>query len=165
MTPRQRGSPCLDGDGTSVLPRGHLSPKHLFPELTTRRVRKPGASVCDAAQSLPFHLLHPSPGWRWKGLGQRAGTGVEGCFSCCHFLGCCEKPKSSLASRCILCTSPWALVRSVQQPSGWWGTRTWRSLCLLLQSSPLPCPVTLAPVTPKLLLGLGAGARMGCGLG
>lgn len=89
-----------------MLPWGYLSPKHLFPEPTVRRVRNLEPLSVPLLRACLSTCVSTALG-ETEGPWTEAGTGVEECFLCCYFLGCCEEPKGSLASQGILYTSPW----------------------------------------------------------
>lgn len=100
------GAAWMEMSRTLVLPWGHLSPKHLFPEPTVRRVRNLEPLSVPLLRASLSTCVSPALA-EMEGPWTEAGTGVEGWFLCCHFLDCCEEPKGSLASQGILCTSPW----------------------------------------------------------
>lgn len=141
--------------GTLALPRGHLSPNHLFPGPTAKSVRnlEPLSAPCPG---------HPPPAHEGRALDRARGLGSRDVFHAATFLIAVKSLQAAPLLRASFAPRPGlgALVPTVCR--GRRGARTWRSVCLLLLSSPLPLPCGTAPVTPKLLLGLGAGAGMGC---
>lgn len=159
MTLGQWGSPCLDGgEQDTGAASGPPLPKHLFPEPTVRRVGNLEPLSVPLPRASPSTCCIPAPGGVGKVLDREQGLGSRDVFHAATFLIGVKSLKAPWLLSVSFAPRPGPGCTgssSVQWPLGSWGTRTWRSGCLLLQSSPFPLPCDTCTSDTEAAVGAG----------
>ena len=108
-----------------ALPRGHLSPKHVFPEPTARRVRNLEPLSVPLPRAFLSSCCIPALGCDGRALDREQGLGSRDVFHAATLLIAVKSLKAPWLLGASFAPHPGAGCAgssSVRRPSGWWGT-------------------------------------------